>query len=116
MMREERKKIDYNMLESRLCGMMKPLEDALEFFELYLPDSLPEDIKTEEFCDDYQRALNRLKHESLKHLPIKPKLVKLKRFDCHSCGKCGRGLDVNDNYCPACGTKIKWDPIRCLTR
>ena len=110
-MEEERKKIDYNVLESRLCGMMEPLEDALEFFELYLPDSLPENIKTEEFCDDYQRELNRLKYESLKHLPIKPKIEKLKRFDYHSCGGCGRVLSVNDKYCPACGTKIKWETI-----
>lgn len=110
-MGEERKKIDYNMLESRLCGMMEPLEDALEFFELYLPDSMPEDIKTEEFCDDYQRALNRLKYESLKHLPIKPKTVKAiarGRSDFYSCGNCGSVVTVNDNYCPACGTEIKW--------
>lgn len=49
--------------------------------------------------------------ESLKHLPIKPKIEKLKRFDYHSCGGCGRVLSVNDKYCPACGTKIKWETI-----
>lgn len=115
-MEEKTKKIDYSISESRRCGRMVPLEEALNFFELYLPDSLAEEIKTEEFCIDYQRALNRVKYEALKHLPIKPKLREMKRFDYHTCGDCGKELRINDNYCPACGTEIKWDYVRCLTK
>lgn len=117
-MEEELKKIDYSISEQRRCGRMVPLEEALNFFELYLPDSLPEEIKTEEFCLNYQRALNRVKYEALKHLAIKPKVREWTpgRGDHYSCGDCGHELVVQDNYCPACGTEIKWNYVRCLTK
>jgi len=98
---------------------MVSLEEALDYFIRYLPDSLPEEIRTEEFCNDYQFAINRLKYESLKHLQIKPDIVKALvkgRSDFFSCGRCGRSLDVNYDYCPKCGTEIKWNSVRCLTK
>ena len=38
-----------------------------------------------------------------------------KKYDTHSCGNCGHGVDVIYNYCPSCGYRILWDNPRCLT-
>lgn len=26
----------------------------------------------------------------------------------YSCNKCGRGVKEQENFCPTCGTKMKW--------
>lgn len=111
--------MEYSTKKERNCGLMVSLEDALDYFILYLPDTLPEEIKTEEFCEEYQRALNRIKYETLKQHPIKPQIIKAVtrgRMDYFSCGQCGNALDVNYDYCHKCGTNIKWDSPRCLTK
>ena len=38
-----------------------------------------------------------------------------KQYNSHSCGNCGRGIDVVYDYCPQCGYRILWDNPRCLT-
>ena len=80
--------------------------DAIEFFER-LDDVLDEDVKTEQFCDELTWALNRLRVEGRKSIPIEPKKM-TGRFASYSCGQCGHGLSVTDKYCPECGRGIKW--------
>lgn len=38
-----------------------------------------------------------------------------KKYDHHTCGNCGAGLDVYMDYCYKCGFRIMWDDPRCLT-
>ena len=38
-----------------------------------------------------------------------------KKFDHHTCGACGFGINVIYDYCPKCGTRILWDNPKCLT-
>ena len=38
-----------------------------------------------------------------------------KKFDHHTCGACGFGVNVVYEYCPKCGTRILWDSPKCLT-
>lgn len=38
-----------------------------------------------------------------------------KKYDRHTCGNCGAGLDVYMDYCYKCGFRILWDNPRCLT-
>ena len=35
--------------------------------------------------------------------------------DYYTCGNCRYRVQIQDNYCPSCGFKIKWDSTRCLT-
>ncbi len=39
-----------------------------------------------------------------------------KKYDSYSCGECGHGIVVQNDYCPNCGYRILWDSPRCLTR
>lgn len=39
--------------------------EAIEFME-YLPDVIPEEVKTDEFCEQYESALNRFRYEVAK--------------------------------------------------
>ena len=81
--------------------------DAVEFFEM-LVDSIDEELKTEEFCEEYTRALNRVRYEVRKGMPIKPKARK-GRLQTYTCGHCGHGVrsDLYE-YCPKCGHEIDW--------
>lgn len=92
--------------------------DAIEFMEM-LVDNIPDEIKDDDFCEEYERALNRFRCEIARSIPIKPKVSKaISRgySDYYSCGKCGHTLTVTENYCPDCGRQIKWDNPRCLTK
>lgn len=86
---------------------------AIEFFES-LADVIGEEVKTEEFCEEYEAALNRLRYEAKKEIGAKKKTVRaIKRgyHDFKYCGKCGFGADEpSHKYCPNCGTRyIKAD-------
>ena len=35
--------------------------------------------------------------------------------DYYTCGNCGHMVKVENNFCPDCGYRIKWDSCRCLT-
>jgi hypothetical protein len=84
--------------------------DAIEFFEA-LSDSIDDTLKTEDFCDEYECALNRLRYEVTKSVPVQPKVVKAYsrgHTDFISCGACGFGLDLMfSKYCPKCGRAIE---------
>lgn len=94
------------MLDLTMGGRCISGKEAVEFFET-LPDSIQQEIKTDEFCNEYEYALNRLRNEVRKSIPIAPKINKGK-FTDYSCGQCGHGFDPNNKYCPNCGRAIDW--------
>lgn len=83
---------------------------AIEFMEM-LPDVIDEDVKTDEFCEKYEQALNRFRYEVAKEIGAKKKIVKAKNKGLHDfkyCGKCGFGADEPSySYCPNCGTRYR---------
>lgn len=80
--------------------------DAIEFMES-LADVFNEDTKTEEFCDRYQRALNRFRYEIRKSIPVKAGKFG-GRSTVYKCGACHNPVESQDNYCPRCGRMIDW--------
>ena len=49
--------------------------EAIEFMEK-LPDVIDDDYKTDEFCDDFEKALNRFRYEVAKGIGTKKKVIK----------------------------------------
>lgn len=92
------------MLDLTMGGRCISGEKAIEFFES-LPDLLPEEIKTDEFCNEYEYALNRLRVEVRRQIPIAPK-KHVGHFITFNCGSCGFSLAPIDEYCPKCGRVI----------
>ena len=82
------------MLDLTMGGRCVSGLDAIGFFES-LPDSVPGEVKTEEFCCEYEYALNRLRIEVRKSISIPPKIKKGKFAD-YSCGQCGYCLNTNN--------------------
>ncbi len=101
---------------SRSYGLMWSKEKALEFLKVWLPDNIPEEVRDDEFCDEYQRTVNRVEYEFERNLPCKPRLQKGAKH-IWDCGWCGSVIvsGENANYCNACGHPILWDEIRTLT-
>lgn len=93
------------MLE--LTGVCCSGTDAIEFMES-LADVIDEDIRTDEFCEEYENALNRFRYEVAKGIGRKKKVVKAVKKGLHDlqyCGKCGFGANEPSwKYCPNCGT------------
>lgn len=93
------------MLE--LTGLCCGGVEAIEFMES-LADVFDEETKTNEFCEEYERALNRFRYEITKGIGKKKKIIKAVHRghrDVKYCGKCG--FDANEpswKYCPNCGT------------
>lgn len=81
---------------------------AVELFET-LPDVIPKEVRTEEFCMLYERALNRIRYECSKGIGKPRKInkgVKSWHKDHKYCGVCGFGADEpHFSYCPNCGTR-----------
>lgn len=88
------------------CGS----KEAVEFFE-NLISIIPEENKTGEFCDMYERSLNRFRYEAKKDIGIKKKIVKAVNKGYHDLKYCGNcGFSANESaykYCPNCGTKYR---------
>lgn len=82
--------------------------EAVEFMEM-LPDMIDDDSKTEEFCQEYEQALNRFRYEVAKGIGVKKKIVKASKkwhHDLEYCGKCGFVAgEPTHKYCPSCGTR-----------
>ena len=91
-------------------------EKALEFLKVWLPDAIPVEVRDDEFCDEYQRTVNRVEYEFEKVIPCRPKLQKGSRR-AWSCGWCGDIIvsGVEADYCSKCGHPILWDEVRALT-
>lgn len=81
--------------------------DAIEFMER-LADLLDEEVRTEEFCNEFTYALNRFRYEIRKSIPVPARRQK-GRFTSCSCGQCGHVVVWGDKYCPECGRAIGWD-------
>ena len=95
-------------------GVMMGGVDAVEFLEM-LPDNIPDEIKDDYFCDEYERMLNRVRAEVRKSVPKPPRVTEpiSKRYTAfYTCGQCGFGIrpDIY-KYCPNCGRAIKWKAI-----
>jgi|GEM_PF-1256417 len=103
-----------NMLDLKDGGRCIGGIDAVEFFEqLAAGEGIDTDIKTEEFCNEYTWALNRLRNEVRKSMPIKPRIVKALskgHRDFYSCGACGFPFSESDlpiyRFCPNCGRAV----------
>ena len=82
--------------------------EAIEFMEM-LPDVIPEEVKTDEFCEEYECVLNRFRYEVSKEIGKKKKVIKAVvrgHRDLLNCGKCGHGAnEPSHKYCPNCGTR-----------
>ena len=99
------------ILELTMGGRSMGGEDAVRFFE-HLPGQLDEKIKSDDFCSKYEYALNRLRYEVKKHVPIAPKEDK-GGFTTYTCGECGSVVRLDTNkYCSNCGRKIDWSVFR----
>lgn len=88
--------------------------DAINFFEA-LPDILDENQRTEEFCEQYENALNRIRYEIRKSVAVQPRVRKFKnrKFkDEILCGQCGSCiLSETQEFCNKCGRKIDYTQI-----
>ena len=94
-----------------LTGMSMSGEAAVEFLEM-LPDNIPDEIKDDDFCDDYERMLNLVRFEVRKSVPVAPKAIKPPRgrfIETYSCGQCGNSVQTHEKHCPECGRRIKWN-------
>lgn len=91
-------------LTGKCCGGIQ----AIEFMESFA-DIMDEDVKTEEFCEEYEAALNRFRYEVAKNIGTKKKIIKARNKiynDFEYCGKCGFTANgVVWKYCPNCGTR-----------
>lgn len=95
------------MLDLTMGGQAVGGEAAVHFLEA-LPDMLDNAVKTEDFCNEYERVLNRVRFEVRKSVPTPPKVTK-GRFTSYSCGQCGFCLDAGvDRFCPDCGRAVNW--------
>lgn len=98
----------------KMTGIAMSGIKAVEFLER-LPDSIPNEIKDEEFCDEYKRMLNRVRYEVSRSVPVAPKIDKAQtrgHSDYYNCGECGAGVrsDIY-KHCPKCGRAIKWSAV-----
>lgn len=82
--------------------------DAVEFMES-LADVIDEDVKTDEFCEEFGKALNRFRCEVAKGTGRKKEIVKSfvkGHHDFEYCGKCRFTVrEPSWSYCPNCGTR-----------
>ena len=86
-------------------GRMIGGPEAIEFFER-LGDAIDEDIKDEEFCNEFTWALNRCRYSIARDIPMEPKYHRGahgSRYDSYTCARCGKLLDTVDKYCSGCG-------------
>ena len=95
------------MLELMAGGRTMPGPEAVEFMER-LADMIDEEARTEEFCDEFERALNRFRYEVRKSVPVPVRKFK-RRFTEYTCGQCRRGVHPGDSYCSGCGRAIDWN-------
>ena len=95
-------------------GVMVSTEEAIEILSERIPKSItPQGVVFEE---NYNKAVRRAIYHMKKAVPVKPKHHKGRRAQFYwTCAICGRGVDVNDEFCRGCGTEIKWDSPACLT-
>lgn len=79
--------------------------DAVDFMES-LADVFDEDIKTDAFCEEYEKALNRLRWLVAHDVGYKEKAHLDGKKLRHTCGCCGSGVQPEDDFCRKCGKRI----------
>lgn len=80
--------------------------EAIAFMER-LADMLDEDVRTDEFCDEFECALNRFRYEIRKSIPVPVRTLKI-NFTTYSCGQCGAPVSPGNVFCDKCGRAIDW--------
>lgn len=61
-------------------------------------------------------VINRLEYHRNQAEGVKPKYHKMDVIkDYYTCRNCCYRVLIQDNFCPNCGYRIKWDSTRCLT-
>lgn len=96
------------MLE--LTGKCMGGERAIEFMG-GMTQFIPEEIKTAEFMEEYESAINRFRYEVNKGIVKAPKIQqpKYKRIgELITCGHCGYSISRLIRFCPNCGTAALW--------
>lgn len=95
-------------LELTMGGRMMGGEAAVTFFES-VAELIPEEDRTEEFCDDYTFAMNRLRYLVRQSLPT-PVIIRngASFTEYLLCGKCGASVQAHHVHCWKCGGKIGW--------
>lgn len=100
-------------LDLTMGGLCMSGLDAVTFLEL-LPDNIPDEIKDDDFCTEYERMLNRVRYEVRKSVPVAPKTTKAVsrgHSDYHSCGQCCCSVRPEQKHCPKCGRAIDWNAL-----
>lgn len=84
--------------------------DTIEFFETTVLDCIPEEAKTEDFCQQYAYALNRVRYLAMYDIPKLARIRKGCRFTEFVCENCGANIrsDV-EKFCHNCGCRVKID-------
>lgn len=102
-------------LFEQMCGR----DYAWEFLSVYLPDVLDDEDKTEEFCEQYQKVLNRIRYEFEKLDEIEERAEAAERerdaaikdlkwmADCETCGHYNL-LGHDQLPCIECKKGEKW--------
>lgn len=83
---------------------------AVEFLE-GLPDMLPQATLTPQFCDEYERVMNRIRYECSKGKGLDVLIQKRTHGtgDLVTCRNCGFSLGLEgQRYCENCGKAQKW--------
>lgn len=98
------------MLELTDGGRTIGTLDTIEFFETMVLDCIPEEAKTEDFCQQYAYALNRVRYLARYDIPKLARIRKGCRFTEFVCGNCGANIrsDV-EKFCHNCGCRVKID-------
>lgn len=94
------------MLDLTMGGQAMSGLDAIKFMER-LADVFDEDVRTDEFCEEYELALNRFRYEIRKSVPVPVKVTKM-RHTSYDCGQCGHVVHPGNVYCCQCGREIQW--------
>ena len=99
------------MLELTDGGRTIGTLDTIEFFETTVLDCIPEEAKTEDFCQQYAYALNRVRALAMYDIP---KLARIRRHNGQLteslCVFCGANIQSEiEKFCHNCGCRVKID-------
>lgn len=93
----------------KITGQSCPPARAVKFMADLL-DKLPDAVKTPEFCQEYERAMNSIRICAAKQIKIPPRVNPPQKAWHHAdyvCKSCGRHLnEISEDYCPRCGQHI----------
>lgn len=92
--------------------MMMGNDDALTMLTIHIPDMVDEDVKDDEWVEQYQRFVNRVRYSLERDIDKKAVFHKglvSKKNDFFTCPTCGRQLRAMlTHFCNGCGQRISW--------